>query len=235
MNPPTSPAAKSAPRSPRSIRQATATSSPQQTSASTALPSVFGASLSGIASNANMQIELPVDLPGKTVCSYETLSGTATLFANMSLLGRISASYSAAELKSKCGASGFVGNSATLELRRLFAGRGILSSRGHACGATEGHLLRREQRARGGCRLCCVVSAHRPERRDECWSRRRRHAVRNSRRTPAGDAWESSPASPCPSAIWMQQATPYGPSASHLPITSARASISEPEIVSTDE
>lgn len=81
----------------------------------TALPSVFGASLSGIASNATVQIELPVDLPGKTTCSYETLSGTATLFARRPSLGRISASYSAAELKSKCGASGFVGNSATLD------------------------------------------------------------------------------------------------------------------------
>ena len=80
-----------------------------------ALTSIFGASLSASAASADTQIDLPVDLPGKTVCSYEALSGTAALFARRPSLGRITASYSTAELESKCGASGFAGNSATLD------------------------------------------------------------------------------------------------------------------------
>lgn len=85
--------------------------------------SFLGASLRGNYADTNIQIDKPDDpvggndLVSGASCGLNSMTGTGTLFARRPDFGRVSASFSAARLKSKCGDSASLvsGNSDTLD------------------------------------------------------------------------------------------------------------------------
>lgn len=65
----------------------------------------LGASLNGTFADTNLQTDAPTDEISSILCSYETLGTRGTLFAREPSLGRVSASFLAGQLRSKCGGS----------------------------------------------------------------------------------------------------------------------------------